>query len=63
MVEANAKILQLRNLEQAEIERILAAFSAQTAALEPMFTFGYGAMLELDVLLAKARLALGPKRP
>ncbi len=26
VVEANAKILQLRNLEQAEIERILAAF-------------------------------------
>lgn len=61
VVEANAKILQLRNLEQAEIERILAAFSAQTAALEPMFTFGYGAMLELDVLLAKARLALDQK--
>ena len=52
---------QLRNLEQAEIERILAAFSARTAALEPMFTFGYGAMLELDVLLAKARLALDQK--
>ncbi|MFQ8833063.1 MAG: endonuclease MutS2 [Ruthenibacterium lactatiformans] len=61
VVEANAKILQLRNLEQAEIERILAAFSARTAALEPMFTFGYGAMLELDVLLAKARLALDQK--
>ena len=26
-----------------------------------MFTFGYGAMLELDVLLAKARLALDQK--
>ncbi|MFR4009296.1 MAG: endonuclease MutS2, partial [Christensenellales bacterium] len=61
VVEANAKILQLRTLEQAEIERILAAFSAQTAALEPMFTFGYGAMLELDVLLAKAGLALDQK--
>ncbi len=61
VVEANAKIMQLRNMEQAEIERILAAFSAQTAALEPMFTFGYDAMLELDVLLAKAKLALEQK--
>ncbi len=61
VVEANAKIMQLRNVEQAEIERILAAFSAQTAALEPLFTLGYGAMLELDVLLAKAKLALEQK--
>lgn len=35
VVEANAKILQLRNQEQAEVERILAAFSAQAAELEP----------------------------
>ncbi len=61
VVEANAKILQLRSQEQLEIERILAAFSQQTAALEPMFTFGYGAMLELDVLLAKANLAIAQK--
>ena len=40
VVEANAKILQLRNQEQQEIERLLAAFSAQTAELEPMFTLG-----------------------
>lgn len=61
VVEANAKILQLRNLEQTEIERILAAFSSQTAAMEPMFTFGYDAMLAIDVLLAKAELALEQK--
>jgi DNA mismatch repair protein MutS2 len=45
------------NLEQAEIERILAAFSAQLRHWSDV-TFGYEAMLELDVLLAKARLAL-----
>lgn len=61
VVEANAKILQLRNQEQAEIERILAAFSAQAAELEPMFSLGYDAMLQLDVLLAKAKLALEQK--
>lgn len=61
VVEANARIMQLRSMEQIEIERILAAFSAQTAALEPMFTFGYDAMLALDVLLAKAKLALEQK--
>ncbi len=61
VVEANAKILQLRSHEQAEMERILASFSSQVAALEPMFTFGYNAMLELDVLLAKGKLALDEK--
>lgn len=61
VVEANAKILQLRNQEQAEVERILAAFSAQAAELEPMFSLGYDAMLQLDVLLAKAKLALEQK--
>ena len=61
VVEANAKILQLRNQEQQEIERILAAFSAQCANLEPMFSFGYEAMLKIDALLAKAHLALEQK--
>lgn len=58
VVEANAKIMQLRNQEHAEIERILIAFSAQVAGLEPMFSLGYQAMLQLDLLLAKASLAL-----
>ncbi|MEG0768368.1 MAG: endonuclease MutS2 [Ruthenibacterium sp.] len=58
VVEANAKILQLKNQEQAEIERILSALSNATAALEPMFSLGYDAMLHIDRLLAKARLAL-----
>ena len=61
VVEANAKILQLRNQEQAEIERILSAFSAQVADLEPMFSLAYESMLQLDVLFAKAELALEQK--
>ncbi|MEG1075429.1 MAG: endonuclease MutS2, partial [Ruthenibacterium sp.] len=58
VVEGNAKILQLRNQEQAEIERILSAFSGAVAALEPMFSYGYAAMLQINVLFAKAQLAV-----
>ena len=61
VVEANAKILQLRSQEQAEINRILAAFTDQVAALDPLFGYSYSAMLDIDVLLAKARLALEQK--
>lgn len=58
VVEANARILQYRAQEAQEIERILVAFTAQVAAIEPQFQYSYKAMLEIDVLLAKARLAL-----
>ncbi len=58
VVEANARIMQLRAQEQEEIARILQAFSAQAAQLEPQFSYSYDAMLSIDVLLAKARLAL-----
>ncbi|MBQ5755444.1 MAG: endonuclease MutS2 [Oscillospiraceae bacterium] len=61
VVEANAKILQLRSQETAEIERILAAFTDQVAALEPQFGYSYDAMLDIDVLLAKAHLGLDMK--
>ena len=61
VVEANAKIMQLRSQERVEIERILAAFTDQIASIQPMFDFSYKAMLEIDVLLAKARLALAQK--
>ena len=47
--------------EAQEIERILVAFTAQVAAIEPQFQYSYKAMLEIDVLLAKARLALDMK--
>ncbi len=61
VVEANAKIMQLRSQEAAEIERILTGFTEQAAAIEPMFTFSYDAMLSIDMLLAKAQLALEQK--
>ncbi len=58
VVEANAKILQLRNQEKEEIERILQAFTAQVAGLEPVYLHSYQAMLGIDLLVAKAQLAL-----
>ena len=58
VVEANARILQYRAQEAQEIERVLVAFTAQVAAIEPQFQYSYKAMLEIDILLAKARLAL-----
>ena len=61
VVEANAKIMQLRSQEKAEIECILIAFTEQVASIEPMFNFSYKAMLDIDVLLAKAHLALEQK--
>ncbi len=61
VVEANARIMQLRAQEQEEITRILSAFSGQVASLEPQFSYSYDAMLQIDVLLAKARLAVEQK--
>lgn len=58
VVEANARIMQLRAQEQEEITRILSSFSAQVGSLEPQFSFSYEAMLQIDLLLAKARLAV-----
>ncbi len=58
VVEANAKILQLRNAEQAEIERILGEFSQRVAEIAPMFEASYSAMLEIDRRIAKAELGL-----
>ena len=58
VVEANARIMQLRAQEQEEISRILSAFSAQVGSLEPQFSYSYDAMLKIDLLLAKARLAI-----
>ncbi|MGN0983309.1 MAG: endonuclease MutS2, partial [Gemmiger sp.] len=58
VVEANARIMQLRAQEQDEMTRILSSFSAQVASLEPQFSYSYEAMLAIDLLLAKARLAV-----
>lgn len=61
VVEANAKILQLRNQEQVEINRILGEFSGRVADIEPFFMAGYDSMLEIDRRLAKAQLGLTMK--
>ncbi len=58
VVEANAKILQLKNAEQAEIERILGEFSQEISDISPFFHASYTAMIELDMRLAKAELGL-----
>ncbi len=58
VVEANAKIMQLKNQEQAEVERILGEFSQDTADIAPFFEASYDAMLEVDKRLAKAELGL-----
>ena len=50
--------MQLRAQEQEELTRILSAFSAQVGSLEPQFSYSYDAMLKIDLLLAKARLAI-----
>ena len=57
VVELNARILQLRSQEQEEIQRILSVFSGAVAAMQPLFGVSYDAMLRVDLLLAKARLA------
>ncbi len=58
VVQANAKILQLKNLEKEEIERILASMSSSVADIEPIFAQSYKSMLTIDSVLAKAHLAL-----
>ncbi|MGD9560454.1 MAG: endonuclease MutS2 [Oscillospiraceae bacterium] len=58
VVEANAKILQLRNQEAAEVERILGEFTQRVAEAAPLFAPGWHAMLEIDRRLAKAELGL-----
>ncbi len=58
VVAANAKILQLKNQEQQEIERILSDLSNKVSMLEPMFSHSYEAMIKIDILLAKAHLAI-----
>ncbi|MDL2253140.1 endonuclease MutS2 [Ruminococcaceae bacterium OttesenSCG-928-I18] len=58
VVEANAKIMQLRNQEQAEVERLLGEFSQKVADIAPFFEASYDAMLEIDKRIAKAELGL-----
>ena len=58
VVEANAKILQYRNIEQEEIRRILASFSSQIVSISSLFYQSYANMLEIDFVVAKSKLAI-----
>ncbi len=58
VVEANAKILRLKSEEQDEILRILTAFSVRVASLADRIVNGYNAIIDIEVLLCKARLAI-----
>lgn len=58
VVEVNAKILQLRNQEQQEIERILVELSSAVADISAFFEASYTAMLQIDKIVAKAELGL-----
>ena len=58
VVEANNRIMQLKAEEQAEIDRILAAFSARVQAVSANLQKSHKAFTQIDVSLAKARYAL-----
>ena len=56
-VKANNEIRELKAKEKTEIERILAEFSAECAAHREEIDADYRALLALDCIFARARLA------
>ncbi len=61
VVEANAKILRLKNEEQHEIERILIDLSGIVDALSQQLLNCYESVVELDIMLAKAKLGVAQR--
>ncbi|MEG2073889.1 MAG: endonuclease MutS2, partial [Angelakisella sp.] len=57
VVDANNEIRMLENEEQQEIDRILLALSGEVGAIAPMLNDSFKALVELDMLFAKSRLA------
>lgn len=57
VVEANNEIRVLKAKEQEEIARILAELSAECAEFADSIRYSYSALVELDLIFAKARLA------
>lgn len=57
VVETNNEIRVLRLREQEEIERILAELSAEAGNFADTIIFSYNALVELNLIFAKARLA------
>ncbi|MEG1049510.1 MAG: endonuclease MutS2, partial [Oscillospiraceae bacterium] len=58
IVELNTKIMQLYNSEKEEINKILMRFSALVAQSSGMFFDSYKKILEVDFIIAKAKLAI-----
>ena len=56
-VEANNELKVLESRESAEIERILAALSAEIGNFADAISADYGILVELNLIFAKARLA------
>lgn len=57
VVEANNEIRVLKNKEKQEIDRILAEISSLVGESGDLIKSGYDVAVEIDVILAKARLA------
>ena len=57
VVEANNEIRMLQNEEQLEIERILQEFSERIGDVADATLESFDALMEIDLLLAKSRLA------
>ena len=57
MVEINNEIRKLTADEKAEIERILAELSGEVAEYAEQITHNYNALVRLDIIFSKARLA------
>ena len=57
VVEANNEIKVLKSKEEAEIERILFALSAEAGSFATAIISDYRILLELNLIFAKARLA------
>lgn len=57
VVDANNEIRMLENEEQQEIDRILLELSGQVGDIAPMLNDSFIALVELDMLFAKSRLA------
>ena len=58
IADLNNKVMQLYNLEQEEINRILAKFSRLVASNSGLFKDGYGKLLEMDKYITRAKLAI-----
>ena len=61
IADLNAKIMQLYNQEQEEINKILMKFSQLISSNSMMFIDSYKKLLEVDKYMARAKLAINQK--